>query len=622
MPITRRDFLNGTALAIAAGLTPLGQGAAAADTRYPPALMGMRGSHPGAFETAHKLAREGETFEIKHLPIGESYDLVVVGGGIAGLSAAYFWHKRRPGDTILIIDNHDDFGGHAKRNEFRLDGKLILGYGGSESFQSPHSEWRPLALQLIRELGITLDNFEKDWIFHRTLYPDLGLSRAVWFNREDFGQDKLVTGDPTRGVDDDIPADQTNARGFAPFIDDMPISEAAKLALIRLYSDTIDYLPGLTVEEKSTALDKISYRDFLKDKARVPEDGLKAFQKRSHDFFGAGIDTIPASWAQGAGYPGFGGMGLAISDTARDELNDAYVHHFPDGNAGLARLLVKAMIPDVAPGGLNMGNIVLTRFDYAKLDRPTNRVRIRVSTTGARVENRKGGVDLGIVTGGTLSRIRAKRAILSCNAGIIPWICPELPEVQKTALSANVRLPLVYVNVLIRNWQSFKRLGAHLITAPMGFFPLVKLDYPVSLGTYAFSKDPSQPMVLHMVHVPVEPEPGQSARDQARLGRMRLLEMSFADFEAKIRDQLQRMLGPGGFDHQRDIAGITVNRWSHGYAYSPMPNWDDEAEFEGYAAAAKKRAGKIAIGLSDTGWDAYAHVAIAEAHRAVTDLLG
>ena len=134
MTITRRDFLNGAALTVAAGLTPAAQ-LAAQPGRYPPALTGLRGQHEGSFEVAHALAREGRRFAVDAAPIEESYDLVVVGGGISGLSAAWFYRRVRPSARILILDNHDDFGGHAKRNEFILDGRRIIGYGSSQSLQ-------------------------------------------------------------------------------------------------------------------------------------------------------------------------------------------------------------------------------------------------------------------------------------------------------------------------------------------------------------------------------------------------------------------------------------------------------------------------------------------------------
>src|SRR6266545_509969 len=120
--ISRRDFLNGVALTVAAGLTPAAQ-IAAEPARYPPALTGLRGQHPGSFEIAHAQARESNRFALDRLPIEEHYDLVVVGAGISGLAAAFFY-RRAAGSSarILVLDNHDDFGGHAKRNEFTLDG--------------------------------------------------------------------------------------------------------------------------------------------------------------------------------------------------------------------------------------------------------------------------------------------------------------------------------------------------------------------------------------------------------------------------------------------------------------------------------------------------------------------
>src|SRR6516164_8244375 len=106
--ITMVDFLNGTALAVAAGLTPAAQLAAAPGRYCPPALTGLRGQHPGSFEVAHAFAREGRRFGINDAAIEEHYDLVVVGGGISGLSAAWFYRRAAgPGARILIIDNHD-----------------------------------------------------------------------------------------------------------------------------------------------------------------------------------------------------------------------------------------------------------------------------------------------------------------------------------------------------------------------------------------------------------------------------------------------------------------------------------------------------------------------------------
>src|SRR5438094_1576691 len=147
--ISRRDFLNGIALTVAAGLTPAAQ-IAAEPTRYPPALTGLRGQHPGSYEVAHAQAWRGKVFALEGLPVEEEYDLVVVGAGISGLAAAAFYRRDvGPSARILVLDNHDDFGGHAKRNEFTLDDRLVIGYGGSESIDSPKTHYSDLAKGLL-----------------------------------------------------------------------------------------------------------------------------------------------------------------------------------------------------------------------------------------------------------------------------------------------------------------------------------------------------------------------------------------------------------------------------------------------------------------------------------------
>src|SRR3979411_596291 len=157
--ISRRDFLNGMALTIAPGLTPAAQ-LAADPARYPPALTGRGGQHPGSFEVAHEIAR-GPRGRIDEGAIEERYDLVVVGGGISGLAAAWFYRNSAGRNArILILDNHDDFGGHAKRNESQADGRLILGYGGSESMQSPKALYSNVAKFLIKQLGVDAARFD------------------------------------------------------------------------------------------------------------------------------------------------------------------------------------------------------------------------------------------------------------------------------------------------------------------------------------------------------------------------------------------------------------------------------------------------------------------------------
>lgn len=619
MDITRRDFLNGVAITIAAGMTPLQILQAAPDGRYyPPALTGLRGSHVGSFEVAHQMGWEKKVFDTEKLPITEDYDLVVVGGGLSGLSAAWFYREKHPKAKILILENHDDFGGHAKRNEFQAGGRMIIGYGGSEAFQSPNHLYSQQVNGLLKKLGVNIKRFET--AFDRQFYPGLGLSRGVFFDKENFGEDKLVTGDPTPMVADDIAPDQLHARSISDFINDFPLPPADRQALIDLHTAPRDYLPGKTAEEKADYLAAISYRDFLLKNVGLSESAVKYFQSRTNDFMALSIDAVASSDAYSVGFPGFGGMNLApISEEAAAEMEEPYIYHFPDGNASLARLLVRSLVPGVAPGH-TMDDIVLATFDYAKLDQPRAPVRVRLNSTAVSVRNVGDGVHIGYSRGGQLAQVRGKRCILACYNMMIPYLLKDLPAPQAHALSQNVKFPLVYTKVVIRNWQSFQKLGVHEIYAATQPYSRIKLDYPVSMGGYDHPRDPTQPIGLHMVYVPTSPNSGMNARDQARAGRGKLYGQTFEQLEAQLRDQLQRMLGPGGFNHETDILGITVNRWSHGYAYFSNSLFDDADESEALMNLARKPLGHVSIANSDAAWSAYAHAAIDEAYRAVGEV--
>jgi spermidine dehydrogenase len=613
--ITRRDFLDGVALMIGAGITPAKLFAQAPGSgAYPPGRTGWGGGIPESYEIAHAV-REGRRYAVENEPVEESLDLVVVGAGISGLAAAYFFRERRPDARILILDSHEDFGGHARRNEFNVDGRLLISYGGSESIQSPQSEWSREASGLLRVLGVDVDRFET--AFHRSLYPDLGLSRGLFFTREAFGVDKLVRGDPIRMVADDIRADRLNARAIEDFIADYPLDEGQKAKLIALFKEPRDVLPGLSVRQKEDALAKISYREYLKRYWGLSDVAVNSFQDRSMDFFALGIDLLPAFNAMQTGYPGFQGLGL---QSAVAELDDPYIYHFPDGNASIARLLVRSLIPDVAPGA-GMEDIVTAHFDYSRLDARSARIRIRLNSTVVHLRNRSGGkVDVGYVRDGKLHRVQAIDVVYAGYAMMLPYVFPDLGAAQKRALSAGVKAPLVYVKVAVRNWLPWVKQGVHEITNTMGFFSRVKLDYPVSLGSYRFPTRPEEPMVLHLVHVPSVPV--GTARDQRsawRAARNKLFAMSFADFERHVRDELTRMLGEGGFDADKDIRAITVNRWGHGYAYGFNSLFDEEHDFP-QRLLARRPVGRVSIAGSDAAWSAYAHAAIDEAHRAVVEI--
>ncbi|NIV16822.1 MAG: FAD-dependent oxidoreductase [Woeseiaceae bacterium] len=611
--ISRRDFLNGVSIAVGASLLPScskgvdigGQDIAG---YYPPRLEGMRGSHDGSFEVAHRLLN-GAQWDSEDS--GESYDLVVVGGGISGLSAAYFY-RQAVGDSakILILDNHDDFGGHAKRNEFEIDGRLLIGYGGTMLIEAPGG-YPETAKRLISELGIDTQRFYT--AYDQELYSSLGLARGTYFSKEHFGSDHLVDGDITD------PA----------IVEQSPLSGAAKADLARLLADDRHYLDDMTRDEQVDYLRNTDYRTYLRERASIGDEALRVIEELPRSVWAIGIDALPARTAWSSAYPGFGDLELGIYAYDRGE-SEPNIFHFPDGNASIARLLVRRLIPRAAPGK-DMEDIVTARFNYRRLDEPRSNVRIRLNSTATRVrhidDKPDNPVRVTYVREGQARTVTAGQVVMACYHTMIPYLCPELPGAQRTSLSYALRAPLVYTNVLLRDWKSFERLGLHRISCPGNYYHRIMLDYPVSLGDYHCPKRPEEPIVLHMTRVPGQP--GLSAREQFAAGQRDLLTTSFQTFERNVRDQLGRVLGGGGFDPARDIAAITVNRWPHGYAfgYDPVTDHvafepDDWPKDRRHWRKASKRFGNIGIAATDAASDAMTESAIEEAHRAVGDLTG
>jgi len=619
--ITRRDFLNGVAVGVGALAAPrwaLADEAEFAPEKaadyYPPALMGIRGNHDGTFTYAHRL-RDGEAWDESGAPekTGESYDLVVVGGGISGLSAAYFYQKMAgPQAKILILDNHDDFGGHAKRNEFEVGGRRLLSYGGTQSIESP-SEYSDVAIGLLKELGIEVKKFYK--AYDQNLYPSHKLGTGFFYDKETFGEDRMV---PRMG---ELPWKEWLAKS--------PLSDVARRDLERFYTEKVDYLAGMTPEEKRARLAKISYADFLTKIAKLSPEVLPFFQSRTHDLFTVGIDAVPALACLEAGddygipYPDMSGMGMGFQARGSGEKPDPYIFHFPDGNASIARLLVRKLVPGAVPG-TSMEDVVTAKADYSKLDDEGAGVRIRLNSTVVRVQHvgamdAAKEVEVAYVRGKKLKSVRAKQCVMACYNTMIPYLCPDLQEKQKDALSYLVKAPLVYTHVAVRNWTAFEKLGVRQVIAPGSYHVYISLDFPVSLGTYRFASKPEEPTVLFLLRTPCKP--GLTQRDQHRMGRVELLGTPFSTFERNIRDQLGRMLGGAGFDPARDIEGITVNRWAHGYAYGYNSLFDPEWKpGEEPWVVGRKRFGRIAVANSDAGAEAYTNCAIDQAWRAVNDL--
>ena len=634
--ITRRDFLNGVALTVGAAILPSDLFAAAdmqagrekSPDYYPPALTGLRGSHVGSFEVAHSL-RDGTFWDHAGTPVDtkETYDLVVVGGGISGLSAAHFFRKAAgPKARILIIENHDDFGGHAKRNEFHSSQRTMLGFGGTFSIESP-APYSAVAKGLIEELGIDVPSYPK--YVSRDLYRSFGLGPKIFFDKETFGADRLVT-NPTPRVGGESEDDKVRAHALEMFLQDSPFSESAKADYRRLVTEKTDYLPGLSSDEKKARLARISYNSFLADLVKVSPEVVKLFQNMPQPLFGVGFDAVAAQDAWGLGAPGFAGMNLDPGpgkgmnrDAIPNKEAEKYFFHFPDGNASIARLLVRKLIPQAIPGQ-SATDVVLARANYARLDEKKSPVRIRLNSTAVRLQHQGDaasakGVEITYARAGKVYKVNAAHCVLACWHVVIPYICEQLPEKQKKALASAAKVPLLYTNVALRNWKAFEKLGTNAIYVPGGYHSYMNLDLPVSIGGYECSRKPEEPIVVHMMKTPCKP--GRPARDQHLLGRVELFTTTFEIMERNIREQLARVVGPGGFDPANDITAITVNRWPHGYAYEYNSLWD-KFWLEGGETpceVARKPFGRIAIANADAGAYAYTDGAIDQAYRAVEE---
>lgn len=625
--ITRRDFLNGVAAVSLGSMLPGPGYAGTPDLRgrsgntagvYPPLRTGLRGSHPGSFEVSHQLGREGRRdWGTVREVTSDSYDLIVVGAGISGLSAAHFYLKEKPDARILIIDNHDDFGGHAKRNEFKLGDRMVLSHGGSQCLQEP-GRYSEVTRGLLNDLGVVTQRLAK--AFHQGFYRKNGLTDGTFFDRSTYGVDRVVRF-PLSDYSTFLPLAPTPLTSKEA-VAQMPLSSNSRRELLRLLEFRTDQLPDVPAAKQRRFLSRISYRDFLAKHLGVSESELfNLFQGLTKDAC-CSIET--ASAMEMLGYIGLPGLN-ATAIANHKAIDEPYIYHFPDGNASIARLLVRGMMPQVAPG-TTMEDVVEARFDYARLDEASSKVRLRLLSTAVRVEHdgpiaSAKRVGVTYVRGGQAYRVWGRSCVLAGYNSMIQHLCPELPPTQREALAESVKSPIYYTSVLLRDWHAWKKVGIGCASAPGAYYSVAFLNFPVSLGGYQHTQNPDQPVVVNMERFPKGGNHTASYSDQQRAGRYEMYATPFETVERNTRTQLAGMLSSGGFDPARDIKAITVNRWAHGYANSSSHSGESK---DGRGTAAhvigRKRLGRIVIANSDAGASALMDCAIDQAHRAISEL--
>ncbi len=612
--ITRRDFIQDLSLASMALSLPAGVLAGALDgdvdsarVNYPPVRTGMRGSHPGSFEAAHAVALEGKAIA-NAVDLDEDYDLVVVGGGISGLAAAYYYRKKFGADSrILILDNHDDFGGHAKRNEFNQDGQMRLSWGGSMNLEYPM--FSDSVNTLLGELGVDIDEILEGYDFRYGNGPKG--HPAVFFDAETFGRDELIQ---------DFSLRAGHSENVDAKIERFPISDESRESLKQFYAKRENVFEGKPEAEVSEILSSISYTDFLTKYGGLTEEAASLFIKTTHGYWGVGADSLSVAECIDASLPIMHLLGYPEMSGSGDDDPGGSVAMLPDGNASIARLLVHALIPAVARG-TDASNVALQRFDYGRLDKGASPVRLRLESTVVNVANREEGTSVSYVNAGRVMRVKSRHTVLACYHSMIPHLCPEMPAAQKEAQNYQVKRPLVLTNVLLRDSKAFDKLEISGAYCPGRLHGAVWQVKGVNTAGYSYEWSDSGAVPIMFWGSVAPPDASVSIKEQHRASRATLLAMTFEDFEREVRTVLHGMLSSTGFDVQEDILAITVNRWPHGYSYDYLDLWDPEwPDGQAPHEIARQPFGNIAIANADAGADAYMHVAIDEALRAVGDL--
>ena len=572
------------------------------------------GNTPEAVEMAHRI-RDG-AFDRPSLPTTpiEHYDLVIVGGGFAGLGAALeFSKKRRPGQSCLLLDNHPVFGGEAKENEFNVAGTRLIGPQGSNGFFLPAPVDDP-------NLATGDERYYADLQIPRTLRYRVWPQgrKPLGFSRDNY--EYLV-----RGFEDRVSVGHFYERPDAPGrwavdiwknkLANTPLPEATRRMLVTWHGMGA-HRTFANEQQAVQALDAVSYKQYLEQTLGLgPETAAHA------DLFlasacGLGSDAVSAFIAYTFGMPG------VSEGFERERLRES----FPGGNSGFARYFLKRLIPDAIAGRYAIEDVVTGRVDFSALDRPDQPVRVRLRATAVSVahDGEAGAapsVTVVYARDGQVQAVKAKAVVMATGAWITRYVVKDLPAPHREACGALRHAPFLVANVALTNWRFLEKLG---ITAAIwnkgdgDFGYTCNIRNPMLVGDYQPPLDPDRPIVLSF-YAPFF-YPGLSIDRQVSRGRAELLQTTYAEYERQILRQMTKLFGPAGFQIERDVAGIVLNRWGHAYSV-PFPGF-----FGGKAGSPpprdiiRKRHGRIAFGHSElVGWQHWGPAAD-EGRRAVNQV--
>ncbi len=621
--ITRRDFVYGSAVLVGGALTgcrpsdgsTTGAGGAAADGDYgftagdewygPGGVGDYAGSHgntPDLLRSAHEI-RAGlyESPPTDAIDDGELYDLVVVGGGFSGLSAAHHFRRHHPSGRALIVDNHPIFGGEAKRNEFLVRGVRVSGPQGSND------------TGVLPETGDPDDYFTSLGIPRDLAYAEPGGPAAGMRIPTDnysflhWQHDQFDVGHhfPGTGWVKDL---------WRSGLSSTPWSGEVRAAFSRARAvDARTMVPD--GRELGPWLDSMTVKDYYENVLGLPPEVTAYVDPILASIIGLGCDALSGWWGMHFELPGF--MSL-------ERYADLTFHSFPGGNAGIARHFLKDLVPDGIEGGPELDDVLFGRVAFDRLDRPDNPVRLRMGATVVRVEHEgpEGDGQRVLVTytsNGQVHQVRASVVVMASGGWVNRHVVQELPDSHRRAYKELGHSPVLVANVALGNWRFLERLGVSAALWSGGFGFAANIRRPMIVGGRSEPCHPDEPTVMTF-YVPIF-KPGLPLKEQGVVGRAELLGTSFADYERQIRAKMTELFADGGFDPVSDIEGIILNRWGHAYA-NPGPGfmWSRD-EGPPPPDVIREPVGRIAIGHSELRGHQNWTGAAAEGRRAVEALL-
>ena len=611
--ITRRDFVYGSSLMLAGTLVGGNESLQASVNNlsdysfdvsanwYGPGGIGdyakSHGNTPELIKTAHQI-RSGKFSNQEKMAIdtNEEFDLVVVGGGFSGLSAAYHFNRLNPSGRVLVLDNHPIFGGEAKRNDFIVNGMHISGPQGSNDFGLPSLDGGPddyfTALNMPREFNYT----EPTGSAVDMRIPIDNYDYLTWQERSyDVGH--FFDGAATPWVKD----------VWESGLQSTPWSKEVQAAFQRVRS-----IEGS--KQTDQWLDTVTLKSYYEKNLGLPPEVIAFYDPIMASIIGLGCDGISAYWGKYFDMPGF----------KRPDLYDAgYLQSFPGGNAGIARHFVKKLNPE-AIEGKSFEEILFGKINFAKLDHADKTVRMRLNSTVVGVEHisemsNKEHVQITYANGEVLSKLKAKAVVMASGGWVNRHVLKDMPDSYHSAYAKFGHSPVLVANVALTNWRFLERLGVTAALWNGGFGFTCNIRRPMIVDGQSQPLDPDKPIVMTF-YAPIF-KPGLSRKNQGIIGRAELLGTSFADYERQIREQMTAMFSAGGFDPVRDIAGIILNRWGHAYVNPDLGFMFGSNNELSAPDVIRQPYGRIAIGHSELRGHQYWNGAAGEGRRAVEALI-